>query len=71
MSKKKNSFETAYHQYACYLHDILGQAAWRYEYICPQLSGPDSTGAYILRGVSENEIARVNGKQVTLAPFNY
>jgi len=70
--KKKHSFETAYHQYACYLQDSLGQSAWRNEYICRELSGlDDKSGAFILRGIDENVIAKVKDNQVTLIPFNY
>ena len=69
--KKPHIFETAYYQYACYLQDELGQSASNREYICRESSDLDSSGAFILRGVSDNQIATVKDKQVTLVPFSY
>ena len=64
---KSHSFETAFHQYACHLQDNLGKSASSREYICRESSGlDDSSGAFVLRGVSDNEIARVNDNEVTL-----
>ena len=63
---KSNSFDSAFYKYSCHLQDNLGQSASNREYICRESSGPDSSGEFVLRGVSDNEIARVNGNEVTL-----
>ena len=61
-----HNFNTAFHRYACHLQDNLGQSASSREYICRESSGLDPSGAFVLRGVSDNEIARVNGAQVKI-----
>ena len=63
---KSHSFDSAFYKYACHLQDNLGQSASSREYICRESSGLDPSGAFVLRGVSDNEIARVNGNEVTL-----
>ena len=64
----KHTFNTACHQYACHLQDRLNQSASSREWIDKDLSGFDqSSGAFILRGVSGDKIAQVSGKgKVTL-----
>ena len=64
---KNQNFTTAYHKYACHL-EKLNQSASSREWIDKDLSGFDqSSGAFILRGVSGDKIAQVSGKgKVTL-----
>jgi len=60
------TFDTAFYKYACHLQDRLGQSASNREYICRESSGPDPSGAFVLRDVFGNESARINGNEVTL-----
>mgnify|MGYP003664772304 FL=1 len=62
----KHTFDTAFYKYACHLQDRLGQSASNREYICRESSGPDPSGAFILRDVFGNESARINGTQVKI-----
>jgi len=62
----KQTFNTAYHQYACHLQDRLNQSASSREWISRELSGNQSN-IFILRGVSGDIVAQVSGKgKVTL-----
>ena len=61
----KNNFESAYHQYACHLSDNLNQSASSRGWISRELSGNQSN-TFILRGVSGDIVAQVQGKKVTL-----
>jgi len=62
----KNTFNSAYHQYACHLQDRLHQSASSREWISRELSGNQSN-IFILRGVSGDIVAQVSGKgKVTL-----
>ena len=65
----KHNFDTAFYRYACHLQDNLGQSASTQEYICRESSGLDSSGDFILRDVYGNEVARVKGSRITLAPI--
>ena len=63
---KHLNFDIALYRFACHLQDNLGQSASNREYICRESSGSDSSGTYILRGISGDIVARVKGRKVTL-----
>tara|TARA_R110000782_G_C14644345_1_gene396039 strand:- start:335 stop:523 length:189 start_codon:yes stop_codon:yes gene_type:complete len=61
----RHNFDTAFYQYSCYLQDRLNQSASSRDWISRELSGNQSN-TFILRGVSGDIIAQVQGKKVTL-----
>jgi len=63
---KHLNFDIAFYRFACHLQDNLGQSASNREYICRESSGSDSSGNYILRGISGDIVAQVQGRKVTL-----
>jgi len=63
---KHHNFDTAFYRFSCHMQDNLGQSTSNREYICRESSGSDSSGTYILRGISGDIVAQVQGKKVTL-----
>ena len=55
-----HTFDTAFYRYACAL-EARGETTSDREWVCREVSSLNkSEDAYILRGVGEHEIARVN-----------
>ena len=54
-----HTFDTAFYRYACTL-EKRGETTSDREWVCREVSSLSNEGSYILRGVGEHEIARVN-----------